>query len=82
MSFLEAGVELLQEGRLLGRDLDDLLGVPGLQRQPALDPGAEPVASGLEPVAPRWRPLRIFWIVIAETRVPSSASIASWRLQP
>ena len=26
--------------------------------------------------------LRIFWIVIAETLIPSSASIASWRLQP
>jgi hypothetical protein len=26
--------------------------------------------------------LRIFWMVIAETRTPSSASVASWRLQP
>lgn len=43
MPFLEARIELLQEGRLLGRDLDDLLGVPGLQRQPALDLGAQAV---------------------------------------
>jgi hypothetical protein len=31
---------------------------------------------------PRPLSFRIFWIVIAETRMPSSASIASCRLQP
>jgi hypothetical protein len=39
----EAGVELLQERGLLGGDLDRLRGAHLLQRQPAIDAGAEPV---------------------------------------
>ena len=77
MPFPEAGIELFQEGGLLGGDLDRLPGVRDFQRQPAIDARPQPVASGLEPVAPRWRPLRIFWMVIADTRTPSSASVAS-----
>jgi hypothetical protein len=43
MALAEAGVELFQEGGLLGGDLDRLAGVLLLQRQPAVDPRAESV---------------------------------------
>lgn len=82
MPFPEARVLLLEEGGLLGGDLDGLARMGFLERQPAVVARAEAVASGLEPVAPRWRPFRIFWRVIEENRTPSSASIASKRLQP
>ena len=36
MPLAKAGVELLQERRLLGRQLDHLLGVPPLDREPEL----------------------------------------------
>ena len=70
MPLAEARVELLEEGRLLGGELDRLLGVAPLQSQPAVV------------TVPRPWSLRIFCTVIAETRLPSSASIASIRLQP
>jgi hypothetical protein len=70
MALAEAGIELLEEGRLLRGQLDRLIGVRALQRQPALVAGAQ-----------AWS-LRIFWMVIAETRRPSRASSASSRLQP
>jgi hypothetical protein len=43
VALAEAGVELLQEGGLLGGDLDRLPGVGLLQRQPAVDPRPEAV---------------------------------------
>ena len=43
MPLPEAGIELLQERRLLGAQLDRLLGVLALERQPALVPRAEPL---------------------------------------
>ena len=43
VALAEAGVELLEEGRLLGGELDGPLGVPALERQPALVPGAQAV---------------------------------------
>ena len=41
MALLEAGIELLEERRLLRGQLDRLVGVLALQRQPALVAGAE-----------------------------------------
>ena len=70
MTLAETGVELFQERGLLGRDLDGLLGVRCSS------------ASQRSTRVPRPFSLRIFWIVIEETRLPSSASSASWRLQP
>lgn len=67
MPLPEAGVELFQEGGLLGGDGNRLSGVRGLQRSMRV---------------PRPLSLRIFWMVIAETRTPSSAKVASWPLQP
>ena len=55
----------LQESRLLGGDLDRSLGVLLLQRQPAVDPRPQPIV------------VEDFWMVIADTRTPSSASVAS-----
>jgi hypothetical protein len=42
MPLAEAGVQLLEEGHLLRAQLDGLLGILPLQRQPALVPGAQP----------------------------------------
>lgn len=70
MPFLEAGIELFQEGGLLGGDLD---------RLPAC---AVSSASQRSMRVPSPLSLRIFWMVIADTRTPSSASVASCRLQP
>ena len=56
MPLLEAGIEPLEEGRLLRRQLDHLVGVLPLERKPALATRAEPL----------W--LRIFCTVIADTR--------------
>ena len=39
----KAGVQLLEEGDLLHRQLDGLIGVLPLQRQPAFVPGAQPL---------------------------------------
>ena len=71
MPFPETGVLLLEERHLFGAELDGPLGVLRLQRQPA-------VVNRV----PRPFSFRIFWVVIDETRIPSSASIASSRLQP
>jgi hypothetical protein len=43
MPFPEAGIELFQEGGLLGGDLDRLPDVGRLQRQPAVDAGSQAI---------------------------------------
>jgi hypothetical protein len=70
VALLEAGIELFQERRLLGTELDRPLGVLPLERQPALVARAQALV------------VKDLLDGDAETRRPSSASSASSRLQP
>src|SRR5690242_4965086 len=70
MALAEAGVLLFEERHLLAGKLDRRLRVAPLERQPAVVRLPSPLSFSS------------FWMVIAERRAPSSASIASSRLQP